>query len=149
MSDEPLIRSQPAIPKREPAPIAWCKRLRGGSIRNCLCKLPGTSGGWLECPPKARGMLAPAPDPSPLPLFMGGVGLLIPDRAGTELQSEPKTREEVAAVVAEERNALSKMTQARQQGYSGSLCDNCGSARMKRNGACEVCEDCGTSGGCS
>lgn len=32
--------------------------------------------------------------------------------------------------------------------YSGSCCDVCGSARLRRAGPCLVCEDCGTSGGC-
>lgn len=153
MPDEPLIRSQPggtiAVPKRGPAPAAWCKRLRGGSVRDCKCRLPGTVGGWLECPPEARGTLSFAPSPPPpLPLFTGGV-LAIAPAAETDLIKEPKTRSEVSAVVAAERAELSKIAMARTQGYSGNLCDHCGSARMKRNGACEVCEDCGTSGGCS
>lgn len=38
---------------------------------------------------------------------------------------------------------------ARQQGYTGNTCVNCGSARMKVSGHCEVCEDCGTTTGCS
>lgn len=31
---------------------------------------------------------------------------------------------------------------------TGNVCDNCGSFRMVRSGACEVCLECGTSGGC-
>lgn len=39
---------------------------------------------------------------------------------------------------------------AREAGYSGDACGNCGSFRMKRTGVCLCCEDCGsTSGGCS
>jgi len=34
-------------------------------------------------------------------------------------------------------------------GYTGEMCSNCGSARVKRNGSCVVCEDCGTTSGCS
>lgn len=37
---------------------------------------------------------------------------------------------------------------ARSQGYTGNVCGTCGGVRMKNAGACEVCEDCGTSGGC-
>jgi hypothetical protein len=33
-----------------------CARLAGGSARNCGCKLPNL-GGWLDCPPVARGLL--------------------------------------------------------------------------------------------
>ncbi len=38
---------------------------------------------------------------------------------------------------------------ARVQGYTGEQCNNCGSMRVKRNGACTVCEDCGSTTGCS
>lgn len=37
---------------------------------------------------------------------------------------------------------------SREMGYTGEYCSACGSYRMKRNGACAVCEDCGTQGGC-
>lgn len=40
-------------------------------------------------------------------------------------------------------------TQAKQQGYTGDTCDHCGSARMRVSGHCNVCEDCGTTTGCS
>src|SRR5688572_4519698 len=32
--------------------------------------------------------------------------------------------------------------------YTGDPCDMCGSIRMRRAGACKVCEDCGSSSGC-
>ena len=35
------------------------------------------------------------------------------------------------------------------QGYTGNVCSTCGSARMRRNGTCELCEDCGSTSGCS
>jgi ribonucleoside-diphosphate reductase alpha chain len=38
---------------------------------------------------------------------------------------------------------------AKAQGYTGEMCTSCGSSRVKRNGACTVCEDCGTTSGCS
>ena len=34
-------------------------------------------------------------------------------------------------------------------GYTGEMCSTCGSSRVKRNGSCTVCEDCGTTSGCS
>ncbi|MEI6091710.1 MAG: vitamin B12-dependent ribonucleotide reductase [bacterium] len=34
-------------------------------------------------------------------------------------------------------------------GYTGEMCTQCGSARVKRNGSCIVCEDCGSTSGCS
>lgn len=38
---------------------------------------------------------------------------------------------------------------ARQMGFTGDSCDTCGSMRMKVAGHCTVCEDCGTTTGCS
>lgn len=43
----------------------------------------------------------------------------------------------------------SKVRRAMTQGYTGEQCSNCGSMKVKRNGACTVCEDCGTTTGCS
>lgn len=42
-----------------------------------------------------------------------------------------------------------KIKRAMTQGYTGEQCSNCGSMKVKRNGACTVCEDCGTTTGCS
>ena len=42
-----------------------------------------------------------------------------------------------------------KVATARAQGYTGDQCGNCGSMRVKQNGACHVCDDCGTTSGCS
>ncbi|MBW8888574.1 MAG: adenosylcobalamin-dependent ribonucleoside-diphosphate reductase [Fibrobacteres bacterium] len=39
--------------------------------------------------------------------------------------------------------------QARRAGYTGESCASCGSVRVRRNGTCIVCEDCGTTSGCS
>ncbi len=42
-----------------------------------------------------------------------------------------------------------KVVEARTKGYTGEQCPNCGSMRVKRNGSCTVCDDCGTTSGCS
>ena len=42
-----------------------------------------------------------------------------------------------------------RRTQAQLQGYTGDQCSNCNSMRMKVSGHCMVCEDCGTTTGCS
>jgi ribonucleoside-diphosphate reductase alpha chain len=39
--------------------------------------------------------------------------------------------------------------QAKLQGFTGSMCSGCGSFKMKRNGSCELCLDCGATSGCS
>jgi len=38
---------------------------------------------------------------------------------------------------------------AKLQGYTGEQCPNCSSMKMKRNGSCMVCLDCGETTGCS
>lgn len=38
---------------------------------------------------------------------------------------------------------------ARSQGFSGNMCTNCNGFRLKWAGHCQVCEDCGTTTGCS
>jgi ribonucleoside-diphosphate reductase alpha chain len=38
---------------------------------------------------------------------------------------------------------------ARAQGFTGDACSSCGSMKMKRNGSCMVCIECGTTTGCS
>ncbi len=38
---------------------------------------------------------------------------------------------------------------SRRAGYTGDGCSSCGSMRVRRNGTCVVCEDCGTTSGCS
>ncbi len=44
---------------------------------------------------------------------------------------------------------VTKTEQAKLQGFTGSICSGCGSMKMKRNGSCEVCLDCGVTSGCS
>lgn len=63
----------------------------------------------------------------------------------------------VAEAVPEQHHLMSEyassmstqMLQAKVQGFTGEQCENCGSMRVKQNGTCKVCEDCGTTTGCS
>lgn len=41
-----------------------------------------------------------------------------------------------------------EMSAAVEAGYTGDVCEQCGSFRMKRAGTCLTCDDCGTSSGC-
>jgi ribonucleoside-diphosphate reductase alpha chain len=45
-------------------------------------------------------------------------------------------------------NVVTK-TNAKQFGYTGEQCGMCESVRVKRNGSCTVCDDCGATSGCS
>lgn len=38
---------------------------------------------------------------------------------------------------------------AKEQGFTGDVCGRCGSFKMRRNGACLLCADCGETSGCS
>jgi ribonucleoside-diphosphate reductase alpha chain len=42
-----------------------------------------------------------------------------------------------------------EISKAKSMGYTGEQCSNCSSIRVKRNGSCLLCEDCGTTSGCS
>lgn len=52
-------------------------------------------------------------------------------------------------VTATKTKGTSKVKEARAKGYTGEQCANCNSMRVKRNGSCTVCDDCGTTSGCS
>jgi ribonucleoside-diphosphate reductase alpha chain len=67
-------------------------------------------------------------------------GELVPDEV---LVSEPKKNGSST------KNALKTAAEARSMGYTGEYCVNCGSMKVKRNGSCTVCEDCGSTSGCS
>jgi ribonucleoside-diphosphate reductase alpha chain len=62
---------------------------------------------------------------------------------------QPKAMHSVVAAIAETDTKVSAAEQAKLQGYTGSACSSCGSSKMKRNGSCEVCIDCGVTSGCS
>ena len=64
----------------------------------------------------------------------------------TAIISEEKEPE---VEVAQTSTSNSELDIARQQGFTGSVCMGCGSTKMKRNGSCEICLDCGATSGCS
>jgi ribonucleoside-diphosphate reductase alpha chain len=47
------------------------------------------------------------------------------------------------------QEAISKRKDAIKQGFTGDQCPGCGSIKMKRNGNCMLCLDCGETTGCS
>jgi ribonucleoside-diphosphate reductase alpha chain len=77
-----------------------------------------------------------------------------PVAPGTAGQGKPAARpaEPVAATstpsVEAPGHAMAR-DQAKRAGYTGESCGSCGSVRVRRNGTCIVCEDCGTTSGCS
>jgi ribonucleoside-diphosphate reductase alpha chain len=77
------------------------------------------------------GASSPSAAPVPVALSTGGTASMKADVAG--------------AAVAKRQSALD----LRELGYTGEQCSSCQSSRLKRNGSCAVCEDCGTTTGCS
>jgi ribonucleoside-diphosphate reductase alpha chain len=65
--------------------------------------------------------------------------------AVTEVEAEVTT----ARFASRTTVPLSRVEQARLQGYTGDCCTECGSFTMVRNGACQKCETCGSTSGCS
>lgn len=65
------------------------------------------------------------------------------DKALIEKKDEPKEKQ----MRITEKD--SKVFEAKSKGYTGEQCSSCGSMKMKRNGSCMVCEDCGNTTGCS
>ena len=67
---------------------------------------------------------------------------VVPTRAARGGTARKKA---VKAMTDEER----AIAEARAKGYTGDKCPSCGSMRLKRNGSCALCEDCGATTGCS
>ncbi|MBL0175160.1 MAG: vitamin B12-dependent ribonucleotide reductase [Ignavibacteria bacterium] len=73
------------------------------------------------------------------PFLSGGTPPTLPKREDAPVEARP---------IAVGRDS-STILMAKAQGYTGEMCSSCGSSRVKRNGTCTVCEDCGTTSGCS
>lgn len=159
------------IPQKTPIVFGFmtCARAAGKSVRECACMLKG--GGWLECPPEFIGVLArpeaaaaaaewraklepvtlatvftPPDAPDKLVVPYPITRRPDPEPIG-DLGTVPKTPEQIRAAVMSERAHLANM--ARAAGYTGNMCDSCGGVKMRRNGTCERCDDCGATSGCS
>ncbi len=97
---------------------AACARLRGHSV--VICAYCRTTDGFKPCPEAALRVLTP----------------VFPPSAYRAVMDKPKPSQPP------------KLTVHSGGGYTGSICDQCGSARMRRTGTCETCMDCGNAGGC-
>lgn len=67
---------------------------------------------------------------------------------GTAVVEKPVLKQEVKQVTMSATEPDSRSV-AKAQGFTGDSCTNCGSMKMKRNGSCMVCIECGTTTGCS
>ena len=62
---------------------------------------------------------------------------------------EPEKKPEAADEEREAGEFHSQSRTARAQGFTGEQCLACGSMKVKQNGSCQVCVDCGETTGCS
>jgi ribonucleoside-diphosphate reductase alpha chain len=72
--------------------------------------------------------------------------------AGFDRRGKPNVRlepERATPATAPRLDATLTQSEARSSGYTGNVCDICHSTRMRVAGHCMVCEDCGTTTGCS
>lgn len=77
-------------------------------------------------------------------------GEQLSEQPGTiETVVDAKTSSEMTQASTAAAAVPTKIELAKQQGYTGSMCGGCGSFKLKRNGSCEVCMDCGATSGCS
>jgi len=107
-----------------------CARLQGHSVVICGCKI---ANGFLPCPAEARGVLTPTYPPA----------AYVQEGFNRPIDSEITA---TAPAPAPARSVPHLAYSA--SGYTGSICDACGSLRMRRSGTCETCDDCGNAGGC-
>jgi ribonucleoside-diphosphate reductase alpha chain len=80
-------------------------------------------------------------------------------KSSTALRTDPGTETSPSAFNAGEldpipsgppaRDVRELRAEAQMKGYTGDQCETCNSMRMKVSGHCMVCEDCGTTTGCS
>lgn len=81
-------------------------------------------------------------------LFRPDVPLPAPEptrRDGRPLDPPHAEATELAAPV----TPTMTVSQARDAGFTGNSCNDCGSLQMVRNGTCEKCNSCGATTGCS
>lgn len=65
------------------------------------------------------------------------------------IESTPVFASVTATVAKDDGGFQSKFERARQMGYTGDACSDCGSMTMVRNGTCLKCNTCGATSGCS
>lgn len=80
-------------------------------------------------------------------LLMEMAGKLMAQETPAEEAAKEETKPEVSDEVPLDRTPKRGMSVA--QGYTGDTCTSCHNLTMRRNGACLVCDTCGTTTGCS
>ncbi len=71
----------------------------------------------------------------------------VPENTKQKKESKSNEKEELVLQVVDE-GATARL-ESRRAGYTGDTCGSCGSLRVRRNGTCTLCDDCGSTSGCS
>jgi ribonucleoside-diphosphate reductase alpha chain len=88
-------------------------------------------------------------EPAEKPLSSFNTPPALPRRDGADADDDVLPYPSEDQIARKGRSESNAILVAKAQGYTGEMCTSCGSSRVKRNGACTVCEDCGTTSGCS
>ena len=70
-------------------------------------------------------------------------------RSEGEKMEVQMTLDAAVAPLQEQDSEALAIQAARERGFTGDICDDCGSSQMVRNGTCLKCNDCGSTTGCS
>ncbi len=77
---------------------------------------------------------------------------VIPDERPTDISREKASDEQSQPdkkLTEFNKGSDPKTLAAKSKGYTGEQCGSCGSMRVRQNGTCTVCDDCGVTSGCS
>ncbi|MCA9848273.1 MAG: vitamin B12-dependent ribonucleotide reductase, partial [Dehalococcoidia bacterium] len=86
--------------------------------------------------------------PAPAPTAIQG-DVVTPAAAAPAAPAAASTITLTTTTLVAERTTISATDEARQKGFEGDPCDECGQLMMVRNGTCLKCMNCGATSGCS
>ncbi len=89
--------------------------------------------------------VAPTAEAPALPEGLPATTVLAPESVGERVTTRVTSHVEVTEV----DRSYEVVARARQQGFEGDPCDECGQMMMVRNGTCLKCMNCGSTSGCS
>ena len=97
-------------------------------------------------PAQTQTAAAPAPQAKVAPVAYPVAApspVAAPEPVATQTQAQPQAQAQAVS------KTLTQTEIARQQGYEGEACSNCGAMTLVRNGTCLKCNTCGETSGCS
>lgn len=158
-----IIRTMASTQDQEPNSMPICNRQYGGSIKDCHCRLTGPPW-WNQCPEEARGVLVPksVADAMVARNAVSRSEVHAINAALRPPEADAALDQVARAITTADDPHLRRVAPAaplgvspisppggKSHGFTGSICANCQSTRMVRNGICETCLDCFHSGECA